>query len=171
LHNHQLTIVLPQVTVTSVGNEPSISPGGMCRKNFSLRRSNFPSTVAAGRSMIQEGMNKFQADQMITLGMTHPFRFCLDPAGSSGARRRSRRRGARNFEQDLRGEPQGATHGNQSSAGGNVPGGGKLEKLFTFLVTAADKYRDRKWQACPSTSFRVGLSWTQMDLSDTGLGV
>jgi hypothetical protein len=117
--------------------------GWECRKNFSLRRSNFPFRRVSMADVFQKGMSEFQADQVISLGMCHPLRLGLDPAGGPGARRRGRSRRAGDFQQDLRGEPQGATYGDQGPSGGDVPGGRKLKKLFAFLIATPDKNRDR----------------------------
>ena len=75
--------------------------------------------------------------------MGDPPRLGLDPARCLGTRWRGSRGSARNLEQDLRGEPQGATYGDQSPPGRDIPGGRELEKLVAFLIAAADKNRDR----------------------------
>lgn len=107
--------------------------------------------------VFQKGMGEFQADQLIALGMGDPLCLGLDPAGGLGTRWRGRGWGAGDFQQDLRGEPQGATYGNQGPSGGDVPGGGKLKELFAFLIVTPDKNRDREGKACPSASFRFIL--------------
>ncbi len=88
-------------------------------------------------------MGEFQADQLIALGMGDPLRLGLHAAGRLGTRRRGGCGSAGDFEQDLRGEPQGATHGNQGSPGGDIPGGGEFQKLLAFQIPAADKNRNR----------------------------
>jgi hypothetical protein len=102
-------------------------------------------------------MGEFQADQLVALGMGDPLSLGLDPAGGLGARWRGSGWCAGDFQQDLRGEPQGATHSDQGPSGGNVPGGGKLKKLFAFLITTPDKNRDRQGKTRPSAALRFVL--------------
>ncbi len=137
------------------------------RKNFSQRRSNFPSTRTPGRSMVEEWSDEFQSDQVISLSMGHPLCLGLQTAGRFRASGCGGRRSAGDLEQNLRGEPQGTPHGNQCSSGRNVPGGGKLKKFFAFLVMAADKYRDRQRQADPFAALIFWLSSAQTNLSNT----
>ena len=112
--------------------------------------------------MIEQWAGKFQTDQMVAFGMgqTHSAR----PQGPCSLWKiiiRGYEGSAGYFEQNLRGGWKRAAHGHEHSSSGNVERRRKFKKFLAFFVTAANKNRDREWQARPPSAFYYGFCVTQ----------
>ena len=87
---------------------------------------------------------KFHSKQMVTFAMGYPDNFRSQISRTLGNGGRSCKRGARDFERNLRCWPKRAMYRNQGSAGGDIYRGGKFEEVFAALIAAADKNGDGK---------------------------
>jgi hypothetical protein len=68
---------------------------------------------------------------------------------------------ARDFEQNLRRLWQRAPHGHQGTPRADVESGGELKEFLAFFIPAANKHRDRQWQARPLPTFFFGSASNQ----------
>ena len=128
----------------------------MSRKTFSHCRSKFPSRVDELGIIAKQWASEFEAHQVIALRVSN-----ADGAGAQGSGRARKRSGGGkwstgDFQQNLRRWRQGATNGDQSTAGADVEGGGKFEEVLAFLIAAAHKDRDGQSQASPFATFVFG---------------
>ena len=96
------------------------------RKKLSHRRSNFPSRCRSAHSRAQEGLSEFHSKEMVTLGVGYPDNFSFQIARTLGHGSRSRKRGAGDFERNLRCWPNRAVHRNEGTAGGDIDRGGEF---------------------------------------------
>jgi hypothetical protein len=145
-------------TAASWAPETSYGMGG---KTFSHGRNKFPSGGKRLGSVVQEGLRELKAEKMIALGVRDPHNASPQGSGSSWKRRCSCQRRARNLEQNLCGGRQRAAHRHQGSSRGDVEGRGKLEKLLTLLIPAANKNGYGQGQAAPLTTFVFGYASNQ----------
>jgi hypothetical protein len=142
------------------------------RKNFSHRRSKFPSTSLPFRLAIEQWLRELEAEQVVTIHVGYPDG--ASPQDSGGLREgvSGNQGGTRDFKQKLRRERQGAANGDERSARGNVERGGEFQELFSIFVQAADKDRNRQRQTGPLPVFRFRPSSLQpnpsrVDLTDS----
>lgn len=137
------------------------------RKKLSHRRTKFPSTRSCLGGAIEERSREFQAQQVVSIGVVHPYR--PSPQGTRGSWKpgRRRQRSAGNFQHNLGGFRQGAPHGHQGSPCAHIQGCGKLEKFLAFFVPASYKNRNRQWQSNPLAAFFLGPE-SQTLLPDPG---
>ena len=84
-------------------------------------------------------MGEFEAHQVVAVGMGDPQSSGAKIASRLGQRICGSQGSAGDFQQNLRGERQRAANRHQSSARGDVQGGGEFQKFFSFFVPAANK--------------------------------
>src|SRR5215472_14638297 len=84
------------------------------RKNFSHWRRDFPSRYISFRLAGHQGMGELEAKQMVSIDVRDTNGAGAQDAGGFGERVSGYQGCAGNFKQNLRGERQRASYGNQS---------------------------------------------------------
>ena len=119
-------------------------------KNISLRRTGFPrSRPRDGSDVGVQGPGEFQAEEMIVVQMCDPH-----SPGANGARGGTDTVGwadgrAGDLQRDHSGLVEGAPDHNQRATGGDVYGGGKLQRILAVILATTDKYRNGELQPRP----------------------
>ena len=144
-------------------------PRFLDRKNFSHRGNKFPSSRFPLRLAVHQGMRELKTQKVVAFHVGY-----ADGSGTQDSRSlregiSRNQRSAGDFQQNLRGQRQGAADGDQRSARGNVQRGGEFQQFFSVLVAAADKDRDCQWQTRPLPAFCFCPSSLQRNPSKVNL--
>jgi hypothetical protein len=123
------------------------------RKNFSHRRTNFPSRSSPHRLASDQRMGEFQAEKMVTINMGYAHSTSSQDTRSLGKGVAGNQGCAGYLQQNLRGEWQRAPDGDQGASCGNIQCGGEFQQLLAVLIAAADKNGNRQRQAWPLPAF------------------
>jgi hypothetical protein len=111
--------------------------------------------------MAQDRLSKLQAEKVVTLGMGYSHDLGAKIFGTLGYGRGGGKRGAGDFEGNLRRWPKSTVDRHQGAPGGNVQGSGKLEEILPRLVPATNENGDCKRQPNPLAAFCFRLAMIQ----------
>jgi hypothetical protein len=139
------------------------------RKNFSHWRRDFPSSYISFSLAIHQRMREFESEQVVPVNVSDANGAGAQDAGGfwegvSGYQGR-----AGNFKQNLRGERQRASYGNQGTPCGDIQRGGELQEFFSVFVAASHKDGNRQRQTGPLPVFRFRSSSLQPNTSKENL--
>ena len=97
--------------------------------------------------MVEQGLGEPQTYELVGFRMGDPHSLGSQVAARLGQICSRGQGDAGNLQQNLRGERQRASYGQQGAGGGNVQRRGEFQHVFPILIMAADKNRNRQGQA------------------------
>ena len=123
-------------------------------KVFHTGESTFPRRALSVAMIVPQRAEKLKGGQLITLFVGNPYGTggnCPDVFRCVGHQNRRR---SRDFQRNPRRQRQRTTHRHQRTACGNIKRSGEFERVFSFCVLTADKYRNGQGQTGPLAGVR-----------------